>query len=277
MDTNSIPRTNEDTPSPPIPFQVQDVDDAATSLIVTASSADTNLVSNQNIQISGTGTNRTITLVPSRDQHGNAPITLTVTDPHGASTSTDFVLGINAVNDPPTLDPISNRLISPNAGPQTVNLTGITSGPANESAQNLTVTASSSNPSVVPTPTVFYSTPASNGTLTFTPVPAATGSAVVTVTVQDDAATALGGQDSISRTFLVTVSSGPSLRINRSNGLVVLSWPTNATDFHLESRADLSTSALWTAVTNVPVRMGDQNVVTNSPSGGHRFFRLTKP
>jgi hypothetical protein len=94
-----------------------------------------------------------------------------------------------------------NLTISENAGVQTVNLSGITSG-ANSEVQTLTVTAASSNPSLIPTPTVSYTSPNATGSISFTPVPNAFGSANVTVTVND------GGisNNLVSRTFKITVN-----------------------------------------------------------------------
>ena len=91
--------------------------------------------------------------------------------------------------------------INENASLQTVNLSGITSGATNES-QTLTVTASSSNTGLIPTPTVSYTSPSTTGSITFTPVANAYGSATITVTVND------GGTSNnvVSRTFTVTVN-----------------------------------------------------------------------
>ena len=57
------------------------------------------------------------------------------------------------MNQPPTLNAITNLTINENAGLQTVNLSGISSGAANEN-QTLTVTATSSKPILIPNPTV---------------------------------------------------------------------------------------------------------------------------
>ena len=105
------------------------------------------------------------------------------------------------VNQPPTLDPIASVTLNENAGAQTVNLSGISSGASNE-IQTLTVTASSSNPSLVPNPTVNYTSPSTGGVLTFAPVAMAFGSATITVTVNDGGAS----NNIISRSFAVTVS-----------------------------------------------------------------------
>lgn len=272
----TVSRINEDSSSPLIPFTVEDVESPASSLIVTASSADTNLLPSANIVLGGSGTNRTIMLTPAPDQHGNTFVTIQVRDPGGATSSASFVLAVNPVNDPPTLDPITDLTIAPNSGQQTVNLTGISTGPSNESAQTLTITAVSSNPAIIPTPAISYSAPSTTAQLTFTPVPGASGSAMITVTLHDDAGTANGGQDTFSRSFNVTIPSAPALNIVLSGDMVVLSWPTNAVGFQLETRAELGGSETWTVITDMPSTSGDQNVLTRNLDPGTRFYRLRK-
>ena len=119
------------------------------------------------------------------------------------STEASTVIPISITNQPPTLDLLVNLTINENAGLQTVNLSGITSG-VNSEVQTLTVTAASSNPSLIPTPTVSYTSPNATGAISFTPVPNAFGSANVTVTVND------GGisNNLVSRTFKITVNYG---------------------------------------------------------------------
>ena len=91
--------------------------------------------------------------------------------------------------------------INENAGLQTVNLSGISSGATNET-QTLTVTATSSNTGLIPTPTVTYTSPNATGSITFTPVANAYGSATITVTVNDGGAS----NNIVSQTFTVTVN-----------------------------------------------------------------------
>src|SRR6185295_8745092 len=95
-----------------------------------------------------------------------------------------FDVTVSPVNDAPTLNALANLNVAQNASLQTVNLAGIGTGAANES-QTLTITATSGNPSVIPNPTVNYLSPNATGTLTFTPVTDASGSALITVTVND--------------------------------------------------------------------------------------------
>jgi hypothetical protein len=108
----------------------------------------------------------------------------------------------------PTLDTIGNPApILPDSGQQTVHLTGIGAG-AGET-QNLTITAVSDNPSLVPNPAVAYTSPNSTGVLTYAPVAGAKGTATITVTVKDDGGTANGGRDTTTRTFRVVVGLTP--------------------------------------------------------------------
>ena len=103
-------------------------------------------------------------------------------------------------NQPPTLNPLADVTLNENAGLQTVPLSGITSGATNE-VLTLTVTASSSNPSLIPTPAVSYTNPNTTGSIAFTPVASAYGSATITVTVNDSAAS----NNVVSSSFMVTV------------------------------------------------------------------------
>ena len=87
------------------------------------------------------------------------------------------------INEPPTLDPIGNRLIDEDAPQQVVSLTGIGPGVGNTDA--VIVTAVSSHPEIIPHPAVTYSVPDTTGSLAFTPAADQFGSVDITVTVTD--------------------------------------------------------------------------------------------
>jgi hypothetical protein len=108
------------------------------------------------------------------------------------------------VNDAPTINTPSNLTINENAGQQTVNLTGITTGGGE--TQTLTVTASSNNTALTGTPSITYTSPNSTGTLTFTPMANSSGTATITVTVMDNGGTQNGGVDMTQVQFTVTVN-----------------------------------------------------------------------
>ena len=153
--------------------------------------------------LGGSGANRTFT--PAPDFNGSASFTFTASDEDGGTSAPATVtINVTAVNDAPSLASISPVTVNRNSGAATVNLTGISAGPANEASQSLIITAASSNTAVVPNPTVSYSA-GSTGSLSFTPVANQTGVAVITVTVTDNGGTANGGVNSVARTFTVTV------------------------------------------------------------------------
>jgi len=74
--------------------------------------------------------------------------------------------------------------------------------------------------------------------------------------------------------FSVTLPQ-PQLSIAVSDTNVVLSWPTNALEFTLQCATNPASSADWSDVTNVPVVVNGQDIVTNSISGTQQFFRLS--
>jgi pimeloyl-ACP methyl ester carboxylesterase len=69
----------------------------------------------------------------------------------------------------------------------------------------------------------------------------------------------------------------PTLQVARSGNAAVIAWPVSAEGFVLENTAMLSDSSNWATVTNNTVVEDFEFVITNSVSGGTRFFRLRKP
>ena len=117
------------------------------------------------------------------------------------SNEASYSVPIISVNQPPTLSALNNLVLNENAGLQTVALAGLSSGAPNEN-QTLSVTAVSSNPALIPNPAVSYTSANLSGSLAFTPVAFASGSATVTVTVNDGQS----ANGSFSRSFTVTVN-----------------------------------------------------------------------
>jgi len=154
----------------------------------------------------------TLTFTPAANKTGTAHITVIVQDDGGTAyggvdiTMRSFTVTVGFVNTAPTLTSISNLTINENAGTQTVNLTGISPGDADDAGQALSITATSNNPTLIPNLTVTYVSPQATGTLTFTPALDHYGSASLTVTLKDDGGTANGGVDTITRSFTVTVN-----------------------------------------------------------------------
>ena len=265
---------NEDTPTGPIPFIITDVETAGSNLLVTALSLNQSLVPAANITLGGSGKNRSISLVPTPDHSGSGAFLVTVSD-GVAITTAMFVLTVNPVNDPPTLNPVGDLTISQNAGLQTVFLSGISSGSANEN-QHLSLSATSSNPGLIPNPSVSYGSPDRTGSLTFTPVANTSGFALVTVTVQDDGGKLNGGQDSIAQAFGVTVTPpmAVALQISRVDLTYRLSLATESgKNYVIEYKNSLS-DVTWNTLSSVP-GTGSVVVVTDAVSlAGSRFYRV---
>ncbi len=177
---------------------------SGSQLIVTAVSSNPALIPNPTVNYTSPNTTGTLIFAPANNGNGTAKITVTANNGQSESNviTRSFTITVKAVNQPPTLNPIGNLviIINENFASQTVSLTGITSGASNEK-QTLQVTASSSNKSLIPNPTVNYVSPKSTGKLTFKPMHNATGTATITVTVND------GGKSNniVKQTFTITV------------------------------------------------------------------------
>ena len=173
------------------------------TLTVTAVSSNPAVIPAPLVNYASPNSTGNLILMPAFNANGTATITVTVND--GGRTNNlvtkTFLVTVNAVNQPPTLNAISNVSINQNAPAKTVVLSGISSGAANEN-QTLKITATSSNPALIPAPTVNYTSPDATGALTFTPAFNLTGTAIITVTLTDEGT--ING--AMTKTFLVTVN-----------------------------------------------------------------------
>gem|GEM_PF-5841716 len=185
---------DEDHATAAIPFTVSDAETPATSLTVTRSSSNTSLVPDTNIVLGGSGTNRTVILTPVTNQSGSATVTLTVSDGHLNAAST-FVFTVNAVNDAPTISALADQSVNTN---QTAGPLAFTVADVETSAASLTVTGTSSNPSLVPNANIVLGGSGANRTVTVTPAADQSGTATITLTVSDGSLTA-------SNSFVLTV------------------------------------------------------------------------
>ena len=187
--------------------------DTDQNLTITAISSDPSIVPEPAVNYTSLNATGTLFYTPTPNASGSVTITVVMMDDGGTangginSLTNTFTVTVNPVNDPPTLAAISNVSFNEDAGQQTVNLSGISAGPANEAGQSLAVTATSSATSIIPHPTVTYTSPGATGTLAFTPVANANGISTITVVVQDDGGTANGGLDAVTNTFTVTVNA----------------------------------------------------------------------
>jgi len=93
--------------------------------------------------------------------------------------------------------------------------------------------------------------------------------------VSPTTAQANGSADARGLFTLQVTPFAPQLTINRSESNVILTWPTNAAGFTLQSPTNLA-PAVWSSVSPTPVVVNGQNAVTNPVSGTQKFFRLSR-
>ena len=183
----------EDTATRTIPFSIGDVETEAGDLTVTVTSSNGTLVPNGSIVLGGSGASRTLVVMPAANQNGTTTITVQISD--GSATASDsFALTVNPVNDPPTLADISNQSTDEDV-PLTLPLNVVDVDTA-----NLTVTATSSNTTLVPATGLVLSGTGANRSLKITPAANRFGTTTITVQVND-------GSASVTDTFLLTVNS----------------------------------------------------------------------
>jgi hypothetical protein len=189
----------EDVATGPIAITIGDVETAAATLNLNATSSNQTLVPNAALLFSGTGAARTLSIAPAPNQSGTSMITLTVSD--GVATAVDtFVLSVSAVNDVPTISPVADQAVA--AGTAAIGPLAFTVGDVETQAGSLSVAATPSNQSVVAASGIAISGAGANRTLQLMLVPGGTGSSLITVTVSDGTALAM-------TTFTVTVAEPP--------------------------------------------------------------------
>jgi uncharacterized repeat protein (TIGR03803 family) len=71
-------------------------------------------------------------------------------------------------------------------------------------------------------------------------------------------------------------ASAPQLTIISSGANVILTWPTNAAGFILQSTTNLVSPIVWSTVSPAPTVVNGQNAVTNPISGTKKFYRLSQ-
>jgi hypothetical protein len=208
---------DQNTATGPIGFTIGDVETAAGSLVLSASSSNPTLVPNQNIIFGGSGSSRTVNVTPATSQTGTATINITVSD--GARTATDsWLLTVNSTattNTPPSISAVRNTTIfsSGTSLPLRFSVSDTETAP-----EALQVSAVSSNPSLIPDGNVAFEGSGSDRTLTVT-ANNGIGSAVITLSVND------GSGNTRSTNFGVSVVARPaqlvSLPLEAEGGSIV--------------------------------------------------------
>ncbi len=158
--------------------------------------------------------NGNLTYTPADEANGSATVSVTPTDDGGTSSGGDdtgatqtFTITINPVNDAPSFTAGADESLLEDAGPQSTSswATGISTGPANESGQDVTFQmVTNSNPGLF----AVLPSVSAGGTLDYTPADDAHGVANLSVRITDDGGTTAGGDNtSDPQSFSITIGS----------------------------------------------------------------------
>ncbi len=175
----SIPK---DSNTGPVPFTVDSPTYAPGTLTLSGTSDNTTLVPNNpaNISFGGSDQNRTVTVTPAAGQQGQATIEVVVTDPGAQTGSTTFQVRVGA---PGFAAGIANQLT-----PTNTPTTAIPFTLSDAEGDTLTVTGTSSNPTLVQDTDIVISPASSTSTsrtVQITPQPDKAGITTITLTVSD--------------------------------------------------------------------------------------------
>ena len=180
------------------------------------------------------------------------------------STATETAsIAVTAVNDVPSFTKGADQTVAEDAGAQTAAgwATNISAGPVDEAGQILTFLVTTNNDALF---SVLPTVNSSNGNLTYTPAANASGTATVTVRLQDNGGTANGGVDtSAAQTF--------SIAINAANDAPVLD---NAGNMALATILEDAVANTGTLITDLIASAGGDRI-TDIDSGALEGIAVT--
>ena len=230
--------TNEDTAqNVTVTFSDPDGD----ALTPSAVAGNATLLPNANLVFSGGGNSRTLTLTPAPNMNGSTLITVTVVDPSGAAALTSFLLTVQPVNDAPTID----NVVQQNGLEDTAfNYSPIVVNDVDSPVNGIVLTATSSNPGLVPDANISFGGNGNNRSIQLTPLPNQSGLVVLTIYASD-------GQSSATRLF--------NVEFNPVNDAPTISAIANQS-----TNEDTATGAIGFTVDDIDNAAGSLTIVSSS-------------
>ncbi len=165
----------------PLSFNVADAQDPATSLALDKASSDPAVIPAANVVFGGSGSDRTVNITAA-NQPGSSIITLYLIDTGGRSNSISFSVTVLPANTVPALSGLSptNTMVDTPTQPLPFSI-----GDLETPADILTLSATSANPTLVPSDNIVFGGSGSNRTVTLAPATGQIGVAPVTISVSD--------------------------------------------------------------------------------------------
>ena len=186
--------TEEDTPIT-IDITVEDTETIADELLLTVKSHNTELISDTDMSVSGSGKNRTITIIPLHNTHGETTLTVSVSD--GTSSTEQHVkITINPVNDAPTMSILNNQTINEDSSLTSLH---VSINDEDTNVDKIEISSTSSNTDLVPNKNIDIGKTGENRSIMITPLANQTGMTTITLTASD-------GSKTSSASFVLTIS-----------------------------------------------------------------------
>ena len=173
-------------------------------IAVTASSNNEMVIGAPVVEYTSPSSTALLTMTPVTDSNGEATITVTLQDNGGAANdgidtlTRSFKVDVTGVNDPPTISAIEDQTVSEDSSSPEI---AFTVGDIETEVALLTVSADSSDPTLIGTSGIQLGGAEGDRTVKLTPLANQAGTAEITLTVRD----AEGGE--ASRTFLLVVGA----------------------------------------------------------------------
>jgi O-glycosyl hydrolase len=222
----------------PTEIQLEGLDDgdanASQTLMISATSSNPALLPDPTAEYTSGNFSGLVKLTPVSGETGTAQVKVRVQDNGGTvaggTDTTIMVFNVTVysdVNNPPAMKALVNASVLQDSPMQTVDLRGITDGD-DDKTQGIAISATSSNPGLIPDPTISYLSGAASGDLKFTPVPGQTGKATITVTLTDNGGNENNnGNESTAYSFDVEVRVKPlaGWEDEFNDGILGPEWP----------------------------------------------------
>lgn len=248
-----------------VSFTISDPETPANLLTLSVTSSDATLTPASAFTFVGSGSARGLKILPATNQSGTALIVVSVSDGTN-SISSAYSITVTPVNDAPTIQSLGNQTLPQGAASMTVNFSV---ADVDSALGGLTLSATTSTPSVLPLSGIVFGGAGGSRSVTFTPI--AAGFSTVTLSVSD------GSLTSTTPPFTVTMP-GPINNLPTITGpadqSVFKSQPTAALPVTVSDAETPAASLILTAATSNPA-LAPLSGISLGGSGSARTVAVT--
>jgi VCBS repeat-containing protein len=226
--------------------------------------------------------NTQLKFVPNADYYGTEEFNYTIVDTHGATATAKVTVTVVPVNDPPVISDVANQSINEDSSTGALNFTV---SDVDNAAESLTVTATTSNGTVIPTGSIVLGGSGTTRTVTVNPLANKNTWNKSTSTDQPVTITLKVSDGSLSASDTFTVAVAPvndapdavnDTATVAEDGSVTISVLSNDTDVDISNEGDAITIASVADVDNGTVEISsDSTKLTFKPAHDSMAKRLS--